>query len=57
MHPASALSIRGAILFIEGPLDEAVLDEYAEIELDAAGVKIIPIHGTKNLGVWWRSNS
>lgn len=49
MHPASALSIRRAILFVEGPLDEAVLDEYAGIELDAAGVKIVPIHGTKNL--------
>lgn len=49
MHPASALSIQRAILFVEGPLDEAVLEEYAELELDAAGVKIIPIHGTKNL--------
>ena len=49
MHPASALSIQRAILFVEGPLDEAVLDEYAGLELDAVGVKIIPIHGTKNL--------
>ena len=49
MHPASALSIRRAILFVEGPLDEAVLDEYAHLELDGAGVKIIPIHGTRNL--------
>jgi len=49
MHPASALSIRRAILFVEGTLDEAVLDEYAGLELDSAGVKIIPIHGTKNL--------
>lgn len=49
MHPASALSIRRAILFVEGPLDEAVLDEYAGLELDTAGVKVIPIHGTRNL--------
>lgn len=49
MHPASALSLHRAMLFVEGPLDEAVLSEYAGLELDAAGVKIIPIHGTKNL--------
>ena len=36
-------------LFVEGPLDVAVLDEYAVGRLDAAGVSIIPIHGTKNL--------
>ncbi|MGN2638726.1 ATP-dependent nuclease [Nocardia takedensis] len=49
MHPASILSLHKAILFVEGPLDEAVLDEYAGIELEAAGIKILPIHGTKNL--------
>jgi energy-coupling factor transporter ATP-binding protein EcfA2 len=49
MHPATVLSLRRAILFVEGPLDEAVLDEYAAPALDAAGVLIIPIHGTKNL--------
>lgn len=49
MHPATALSLQRAILFVEGPLDEAVLDEYAGPQLDAAGVVIIPIHGTKNL--------
>lgn len=49
VHPASALSIHRAILFVEGPLDEAVLDEYAGLELDSAGVKVIPIHGTRNL--------
>lgn len=49
MHPASALSIQRAILYVEGPLDEAVLDEYKGLELDSAGVKIIPIRGTKNL--------
>lgn len=49
MHPAAALSLHRAILFVEGPLDEAVLDEYGGLRLDAAGVKIIPIHGTKNL--------
>lgn len=48
MHPASVLSLHKAILFVEGPLDEAVLEEYAGLELDAAGIKIIPIHGTKN---------
>lgn len=49
MHPAAALSLHRAILFVEGPLDVAVLDEYAGGRLDAAGVSIIPIHGTKNL--------
>jgi hypothetical protein len=49
LHPAAALSLQRAILFVEGPLDEAVLDEYAGGALDAAGVSIIPIHGTKNL--------
>lgn len=49
MHPAAALSVHRGIVFVEGPLDEAVLDEYGGLELDAAGVKIIPIHGTKNL--------
>jgi hypothetical protein len=49
MHPATVLSLHRAILFVEGPLDEAVLDEYAGAALEAAGVLIIPIHGTKNL--------
>ncbi|MED5812893.1 AAA family ATPase [Mycolicibacterium sp. 050232] len=49
MHPAAALSLHRAILFVEGTLDEAVLEEYAGGRLDAAGVSIIPIHGTKNL--------
>jgi ABC-type cobalamin/Fe3+-siderophores transport system ATPase subunit len=49
MHPATVLSLHRAILFVEGPLDQAVLDEYAGPALDAAGVLIIPIHGTKNL--------
>ena len=49
MHPAAALSLYRAILFVEGTLDEAVLDEYAGPRLGAAGVSIIPIHGTKNL--------
>lgn len=49
MHPAVALSLRRAVLFVEGTLDEAVLDEYAGPVLDAAGVLIVPIHGTKNL--------
>lgn len=49
MTAASALSIHRAFLYVEGPLDEAVLEEYGGLELDAAGVKVIPIHGTKNL--------
>jgi hypothetical protein len=49
LHPATALSLHRAVLFVEGPLDEAVLDEYGGLRLDAAGVKILPIHGTKNL--------
>lgn len=49
MHPAAALSLHRAVLFVEGTLDEAVLEEYAGLELDAAGVSIVCIHGTKNL--------
>lgn len=49
VHPVTALSLHRAILFVEGPLDEAVLDEYGGLALDAAGVKILPVHGTKNL--------
>lgn len=49
MHPATTLSLHRAILFVEGPLDDAVLAEYGGLELDAAGVKILPVHGTKNL--------
>jgi energy-coupling factor transporter ATP-binding protein EcfA2 len=49
LNRAAALSLQRAILFVEGPLDEAVLDEFGHLDLDAAGVKIVPIHGTKNL--------
>jgi predicted ATP-dependent endonuclease of OLD family len=49
MHPATVLSIVRGILFVEGPLDQAVLDEYASAALDAAGVAIVPIHGTRNM--------
>lgn len=49
MHPASALSLHRAVLFVEGPLDVAVLEEFAGPRLDAAGVMLIPVHGTKNL--------
>lgn len=49
MHPATLLSLHRAVLFVEGPLDEAVLDEYAGPALEAAGVVVIPIHGTRNL--------
>lgn len=49
MHPAAVLSLHRAILFVEGPLDTAVLDEFAGPSLDAAGVTMIPIHGTRNL--------
>ncbi len=49
MHPATVLSLHRAILFVEGPLDVAVLDEYSGAALEAAGVMMIPIHGTKNL--------
>lgn len=47
--PASILALHRGILFVEGPLDVAVLEEYGALELEAAGVKVIPIHGTKNL--------
>jgi hypothetical protein len=49
LHPATALSLRRAILFVEGPLDVAVLNEYAGHELEAAGVTLIPLHGTRSL--------
>lgn len=49
LHPATTLSLRRAVLFVEGPLDVAVLDEYAGHELQAAGVTLIPLHGTRNL--------
>ena len=49
MHPATVLSLIRGILFVEGPLDKAVLDEYASPALEAAGIAIVPIHGTRNL--------
>ena len=49
MHPASVLSLHRAILFVEGPFDVAVLDEFAGSAFDAAGVMLVPIHGTRNL--------
>lgn len=49
MHPAAALSLHRAVLFVEGPLDVAVLDEFAGLHLDAVGVMLVPVHGTKNL--------
>ena len=49
MHPAAALSLHRAILFVEGPLDEAVLDEYAGPALDAAGVRSFPSTERRNL--------
>jgi energy-coupling factor transporter ATP-binding protein EcfA2 len=49
MHPATVLSLNRCILFVEGPLDHAVLDEYAAADLDHAGVLIVPMHGTRNL--------
>ena len=49
MHPAIVLSLFRGILFVEGPLDKAVLDEYASPALEAAGIAIVPIHGTRNL--------
>lgn len=49
LHPAAALSLQRAVLFVEGPLDVAVLDEYASLRFDALGILLVPIHGTKNL--------
>jgi energy-coupling factor transporter ATP-binding protein EcfA2 len=49
VHPATVLSMVRGILFVEGPLDYAVLDEYAFAALDAAGVHIVPMHGTRNM--------
>jgi hypothetical protein len=49
VHPATVLSMVRGILFVEGPLDYAVLDEYDFAALDAAGVHIVPMHGTRNM--------
>lgn len=49
MHPATVMSLYRAILFVEGTLDVAVLQEFAGFSLEAAGVLIIPIGGTNNL--------
>jgi hypothetical protein len=49
VHPATVLSMVRGILFVEGPLDQAVLDEYAPAALEGAGVHIVPIHGTHNM--------
>jgi len=49
MHPTTVLSMVRGILFVEGPLDHAVLDEYATPALEAAGVTIVPMHGTRNM--------
>lgn len=49
LNAGATLGLYRAVLFVEGPLDVAVLDEYAGARLEAAGVLLIPIHGTKNL--------
>jgi energy-coupling factor transporter ATP-binding protein EcfA2 len=49
MHPATVLSLHRAVLFVEGTLDVAVLQEFAGFSLEAAGVLVIPIGGTNNL--------
>ena len=49
VHPATVLSMVRGILFVEGPLDQAVLDEYAPAALEGAGVHIVPMHGTHNM--------
>ena len=49
MHPATVMSLHRAVLFVEGTLDVAVLQEFAGFSLEAAGVLIIPIGGTNNL--------
>ena len=49
LSAGSALGLFKAVLFVEGPLDVAVLEEYAGRRLESAGVLLVPIHGTKNL--------
>lgn len=44
-----AFGLYNAILYVEGPLDVAVLDEFAGRRLEAVGVVLVPIHGTRNL--------
>jgi energy-coupling factor transporter ATP-binding protein EcfA2 len=49
VHPASVLSLRRAVLFVEGVLDVAVLDELYGRDLDRAGVLLVAMAGTRNL--------
>lgn len=46
---SAAFGLFSAVLYVEGPLDVAVLDEFAGRRLEAVGVLLIPIHGTRNL--------
>jgi hypothetical protein len=46
---ADLLLLRRGVLFVEGPHDVAVLDEWLGSVLGAAGVRVIPAHGTESL--------
>lgn len=49
ISPSTAFGLYKAVLFVEGPLDVAVLNEFAGRRLEAVGVLLVPIHGTRNL--------
>jgi hypothetical protein len=49
LNPSDLLLLNRAILFVEGPHDVAVLEEWVGRQLRAAGVKVIPAHGLDNM--------
>ena len=49
LRPSDLLLLTRLVLFVEGPHDVAVLSEMFGEELDTAGVRVFPVHGTHNL--------
>ncbi len=49
LAPATMLGLHNGILFVEGPLDVAVLEELAGDRLAGAGIVLVPIQGTRNI--------
>jgi hypothetical protein len=49
LSAAQLLSLARLILFVEGPHDVAVLDEFIGEVLQRNGIVMLPIHGTDNL--------
>jgi hypothetical protein len=49
LHPGELLLLTRLALFVEGPHDVAVLDEWFRADLQAAGVRLFPLHGVDNI--------